>query len=715
MQRMQWDQAEQQLAGDLGRLAVSPPQQQQQMSPPVVGSVNSSSFAPPGYRPGMQRSFAPPSSPPPLAGRYDDAYCDSPPPGGANIQQGPPAPQGQSYGDRGGGYGAPQEHRGSDGYEYRGSDGYSSGYGGPRPQPGSYSGGYGCVQQRGGYAGYGDLQQRGGGYAGYGNPQPRGNFGEYGRGGYAPPPPQQDEYGYGGARQVGGGGYGRGRGGSCGRGYSDPYANGVCSGYGDQQPDCGTYGGGYGGGYRGGFQQQRPPPYAPPGVYGGSGGAAASVPPRAPRQNTYSDHGGGGGTGNWSNFRDSRRDPPEEHKEKRKAWLRKHEEDFVKNDTHADDIYQSIKIDVSGPEAPNVNLEKFRDIDLGEVLDENVLKAKYVRTMPIQKVAIPVALSGRDIMGCAQTGSGKTAAFLLPILTRILYRGPVTLPPGANDSYHWRAFPQALILAPTRELVCQIHEEALKFSAGSPLRAVCIYGGADFRPQLMELQRGVDVLVATTGRLIDAVVRGRISLTLIKYLVLDEADRMLDMGFEPDIRRIVQQMDMPTADKRQTMMFSATFPVEIQRLARDFLHQHLFLSIGRVGSTVSTIQQNLKLVSQLDKQSVVLELIKETPGLTIVFVETKRNADMLDQYLNNNGIKVSAIHGDRGQQEREMALRNFRNGEITTLVATDLAARGLDIPDVAHVINYDLPKDIDTYVHRIGANFLLFALQTPFF
>lgn len=269
------------------------------------------------------------------------------------------------------------------------------------------------------------------------------------------------------------------------------------------------------------------------------------------------------------------------------------------------------------------------------------------------------------------------------------------------------AYPSALILSPTRELSMQIHEEARKFSYQTGVRVVVAYGGAPITQQLRELERGVDILVATPGRLVDLLERARVSLQSIRYLALDEADRMLDMGFEPQVRRIVEQMDMPLPGVRQTMLFSATFPKEIQKMASDFLDNYIFLAVGRVGSSTDLIAQRVEFVQEADKRSHLMDLLhaqrdtgKQT--LTLVFVETKRGADSLESWLCMNGFPATSIHGDRNQQEREYALRSFKSGQTPILVATDVAARGLDIPHVAHVVNFDLPNDIDDYVHRIG-------------
>lgn len=311
-------------------------------------------------------------------------------------------------------------------------------------------------------------------------------------------------------------------------------------------------------------------------------------------------------------------------------------------------------------------------------------------------------------MACAQTGSGKTAGFLFPILSQSFASGPRAIPadPNAQGGYgrSRKAYPTTLILAPTRELVSQIHDEARKFAYRSWVRPAVVYGGADISQQLRQIDRGCDLLSATPGRLVDLIERGRISLANIRYLVLDEADRMLDMGFEPQIRRIVQGEDMPGTQDRQTLMFSATFPREIQMLARDFLKDYIFLSVGRVGSTSENITQRIEYVEDQDKRSVLLDILtaEGKTGLTLIFVETKRMADMLADYLMGSQFPATSIHGDRTQREREQALATFRSGRTPIMVATAVAARGLDIPNVTHVINYDLPSDIDDYVHRIG-------------
>ncbi|KAJ6486888.1 ATP-dependent RNA helicase ded-1 [Mycena sanguinolenta] len=373
--------------------------------------------------------------------------------------------------------------------------------------------------------------------------------------------------------------------------------------------------------------------------------------------------------------------------------------------------YDDIPVEATGKDVPEP-VTVFTSPPLDPVLLENIGFARYTNPTPVQKYSIPIVAGGRDLMACAQTGSGKTGGFLFPILSASFADGPRPPPEQPNSQLGYsrsrKAFPTALILAPTRELVSQIHDEARKFAYRSWVRPAVVYGGADINQQLRLIERGCDLLSATPGRLVDLIERGRISLANIKYLVLDEADRMLDMGFEPQIRRIVQGEDMPGVHQRQTLMFSATFPRDIQMLAKDFLKDYVFLSVGRVGSTSENITQKIEYVEDNDKRSVLLDILASVGskegsiGLTLVFVETKRMADMLSDFLMGNNLPATSIHGDRTQREREMALQTFRTGRTPILVATAVAARGLDIPNVTHVINYDLPSDIDDYVHRIG-------------
>jgi len=366
--------------------------------------------------------------------------------------------------------------------------------------------------------------------------------------------------------------------------------------------------------------------------------------------------------------------------------------------------YDDIPVEATGNDVPQC-IKTFADSELVEIIRNNIDLAQYSMPTPVQKYSIPIVVGKRDLMACAQTGSGKTAAFLIPVLNRIYEGGPGDTPEPPRGSYQRRKqYPIALVLAPTRELACQIYDEARKFAYRSMVRPAVVYGGADVGGQMRELDRGCHLLVATPGRLVDMLERGKISLEKIRFLILDEADRMLDMGFEPQIRRIVEQDNMPATGTRQTLMYSATFPKEIQMLARDFLHDYVFLAVGRVGSTSENITQKIVWVEEMDKRSFLLDLINAAgpDSLTLVFVETKKGADALEDYLYREGFPSTSIHGDRSQRERESALASFRNGRTPILVATAVAARGLDIPNVKHVINFDLPNDIEEYVHRIG-------------
>ncbi|KAI4971837.1 hypothetical protein ZWY2020_002751 [Hordeum vulgare] len=377
-----------------------------------------------------------------------------------------------------------------------------------------------------------------------------------------------------------------------------------------------------------------------------------------------------------------------------------------------------IPVEVSGDGAP-APADGFDGSGLAEAVLRNVARCGYDNPTPVQRYSIPIVLSGRDLMACAQTGSGKTAAFCLPVVSGLVAaeEGPGGGGGrGGRDAYDYdygrAGRPRALVLAPTRELAAQINDEAKKFAHKTGLNVKVAYGGTSMGQQLRDIEKGVDILVATPGRLVDMIERGKISLEAIKYLIMDEADRMLDMGFEPQIRKIVDGMGMPRKSVRQTMLFSATFPPEIQRLASDFLSKYIFITVGRVGSSTDLITQQVEFVTHDEKRTYLIDLLqkqsfsssdgKPQQPLTLVFVETKREADSLRYWLYNKGFPATAIHGDRTQEERESALRSFKSGLTPIMVATDVVARGLDVPNVAHVINYDLPKSIEDYVHRIG-------------
>ncbi|KAH8306702.1 hypothetical protein KR044_007184, partial [Drosophila immigrans] len=351
--------------------------------------------------------------------------------------------------------------------------------------------------------------------------------------------------------------------------------------------------------------------------------------------------------------------------------------------------YDNIPVKVTGENVP-ASIKSFDKAGLREILMENVTKAGYKIPTPIQKVSIPVIVGKRDLMACAQTGSGKTAAFLLPILTNILDE-PSDLEIGK---------PLAVIVSPTRELAIQIFNEARKFAYSTYLKISLVYGGTSVKHQNESINKGCHLLIATPGRLLDFVERTFIMFDNIRYVVLDEADRMLDMGFSESMRKIMRHQTM--RPEHQTLMFSATFPEEIQRLAGEFLKDYIFVTIGIVGGACSDVKQDIFEVNKFSKRSKLMEILREGAEGTIVFVETKRGADFLASFFSETEFPTTSIHGDRLQSQREQALRDFKNGTMKVLIATSVASRGLDIKNVKHVINYDMPTNIDDYVHRIG-------------
>ncbi|CAO3626347.1 unnamed protein product [Cunninghamella blakesleeana] len=348
-------------------------------------------------------------------------------------------------------------------------------------------------------------------------------------------------------------------------------------------------------------------------------------------------------------------------------------------------------------------LNVFDEANLHPVVKENIRLAKYTKPTPVQQYSIPIVTEGKDLMACAQTGSGKTAAFLIPALSALFDKPELAKPRCQPYEYrNYCAEPLVLILAPTRELCSQIFDECRRWTYRSHLRPCAVYGGANAVSQIRQLERGCDILAAAPGRLIDFIDRRKVSLNRVRYLILDEADRMLDMGFEGIIRNIVEKRGL--SDDRQTLMFSATFPRAIRKLARDFLRpDYLFLKVGRVGGTTNSITQKVMYVPEDEKREALRNLLNsQPPSRTLVFVETKRSADSLDQYLYERSFPSTSIHGDRTQMEREDALLAFKSGQCPILVATAVAARGIDIRNVMHVVNYDMPNDMDEYIHRIG-------------
>ncbi|KAF5470322.1 hypothetical protein F2P56_010842 [Juglans regia] len=356
----------------------------------------------------------------------------------------------------------------------------------------------------------------------------------------------------------------------------------------------------------------------------------------------------------------------------------------------------TVTSDSSPAPAP---VESFTDMCLDPSIMKDIAFHEYTTPTSIQAQAMPVALSGRDLLGCAETGSGKTAAFAIPMIQHCLAQSPVRRGDG----------PLALVLAPTRELAQQIEKEVKAFSRSlDSLKTAIVVGGTHIKEQRSELKAGVDIVVATPGRFIDHLQQGNTSISRVSFVVLDEADRMLDMGFEPQIREVM--CNLP--EKHQTLLFSATMPTEIEALAQEYLTNPVQVKVGKVSSPTANVSQKLEKVPDSEKIDRLLDLLVEEATqaersghplpLTIVFVERKTRCDEVAEALVVQGLHAVALHGGRSQSEREAALRDFRNGSTKILVATDVASRGLDVTGVSHVINLDLPKTMEDYVHRIG-------------
>jgi ATP-dependent RNA helicase RhlE len=331
----------------------------------------------------------------------------------------------------------------------------------------------------------------------------------------------------------------------------------------------------------------------------------------------------------------------------------------------------------------------FRHFGLGDEILLAIQAAGYARPTPVQAAAIPKVMQGHDLIAIARTGTGKTAAFVLPLLHRLARGHRKNGPRG----------PRALVLAPTRELALQIMESVRTYGKGLPLRVAAIFGGVEDESQIKVLRKGVSILVATPGRLIDLAGRQQIDFGGLETLVLDEADRMLHMGFLPDIESIVAGLPR----QRQTLMFSATFPREVESLARRFLHQPKMVQIGKRADPAETVDQYVYEVSPHLKGALLLELLKQPKfKRVLVFVRMKDGADRLTVFLANAGVKVAKLHSSRSQEQRLKALQDFKDGKVQVLVATDIVARGIDIEGVSHVVNHDFPVNPEDYIHRIG-------------
>ncbi len=344
------------------------------------------------------------------------------------------------------------------------------------------------------------------------------------------------------------------------------------------------------------------------------------------------------------------------------------------------------------PDSTETHATRFDTLALDPKLLAAVVDSGYTSMTPIQAKAIPIVLQGRDVMGAAQTGTGKTAAFTLPLLQRMMNHENASASPARHPV-------RALVLTPTRELAVQVAENVAKYAKRSTLRSMVVFGGVDMKPQTAELKAGVEVLIATPGRLLDHIEAKNCALHQVEYVVLDEADRMLDIGFLPDLQRILSYLPK----QRQTLLFSATFSPEIRRLAQSYLQDPVTVEVARPNATATNVEQHFYSVADDDKRRAVCQSLRQRSiRQALVFVNSKLGAARLARSFERDGLKTAALHGDKSQDERLKSLAAFKAGEVDVLVATDVAARGLDIADLPAVFNFDVPFNAEDYVHRIG-------------
>ncbi|KAK4062415.1 hypothetical protein Trihar35433_9236 [Trichoderma harzianum] len=473
--------------------------------------------------------------------------------------------------------------------------------------------------------------------------------------------------GYGGGRSNGGG-YGGG-GGGYGRDRGDRG--------GDRGGDRNGFGGGGYGGGRGGFGNGHG------GGYGGGGGG-----------------GYGGGFGGGGGDRMGHLGAGLQKQDWDLSTLPKFEKDFYKEDpdvssrspAEVDEFRRKHQMTIAGREVPKP-VETFDEAGFPRYVMDEVKAQGFPAPTAIQSQGWPMALSGRDVVGIAETGSGKTLTYCLPAIVHI--NAQPLLAPGDG--------PIVLILAPTRELAVQIQQEISKFGRSSRIRNTCVYGGVPKGPQIRDLSRGVEVCIATPGRLIDMLEAGKTNLRRVTYLVLDEADRMLDMGFEPQIRKIIEQI----RPDRQTLMWSATWPKEVRALASDFLQDFIQVNIGSMELAANhRITQIVEVVTEMEKRDKMIKhlekVMENKENKILIFVGTKRIADDITRFLRQDGWPALSIHGDKQQNERDWVLDQFKTGKSPIMVATDVASRGIDVRNITHVLNYDYPNNSEDYIHRIG-------------
>ncbi|KAH8194975.1 hypothetical protein TruAng_010860 [Truncatella angustata] len=464
-----------------------------------------------------------------------------------------------------------------------------------------------------------------------------------------------------------GGGYGGGRGGGGGGGYG----GGGGGGY-------DKYGSGGGGG--GGRD------FGNGGGYGGSNG--------------YSNGHGGGGGGGGGGDRMSNLGAGLQKQNWDLSAMPKFEKSFYKEDDavaarssqEVDRFRRDHQMTVHGSDIPKP-VETFDEAGFPRYVMDEVKAQGFPAPTAIQSQGWPMALTGRDVVGIAETGSGKTLTYCLPAIVHI--NAQPLLAPGDG--------PIVLVLAPTRELAVQIQQEITKFGRSSRIRNTCVYGGVPRGPQIRDLSKGVEVCIATPGRLIDMVESGKTNLRRVTYLVLDEADRMLDMGFEPQIRKIISQI----RPDRQTLMWSATWPKEVRAMASDFLNDFIQVNIGSLDLSANhRITQIVEVVSESEKRDKMIKhlekIMDDKANKCLIFVGTKRVADEITRFLRQDGWPALSIHGDKQQNERDWVLDQFKNGKSPIMVATDVASRGIDVRNITHVFNYDYPNNSEDYIHRIG-------------
>ncbi|XP_048847119.1 probable ATP-dependent RNA helicase DDX5 isoform X1 [Brienomyrus brachyistius] len=375
-----------------------------------------------------------------------------------------------------------------------------------------------------------------------------------------------------------------------------------------------------------------------------------------------------------------------------KNFYQEHPDVTRRSNQEVEEYRRSKEITVKGRDCPNPTM-KFHEASFPTYVMDVITKQNFTEPTPIQAQGWPLALSGKDMVGIAQTGSGKTLSYLLPAIVHINHQPFLEHGDG----------PICLVLAPTRELAQQVQQVSAEYGRASRLKSTCIYGGAPKGPQIRDLERGVEICIATPGRLIDFLEAGKTNLRRCTYLVLDEADRMLDMGFEPQIRKIVDQI----RPDRQTLMWSATWPKEVRQLAEDFLKEYVQINVGALQLSANhNILQIVDVCNDGEKDDKLLrlleEIMSEKENKTIIFVETKRRCDDLTRRMRRDGWPAMGIHGDKSQQERDWVLNEFKFGKAPILIATDVASRGLDVEDVKFVINYDYPNSSEDYIHRIG-------------